>query len=125
MRKEVRIGVSGHLELELVVVASERENQLGGIVLEPVVEKQAWVCLAKMVGLLLRQMLARVFFDRVKLEHETAVFYQTLEGSNPQVQSETFPGKTKGWMMGDVEGYFEVSLWVSVGAHLRKKNPTE
>ena len=110
MGKEVRIGVSGHLELELVVVASEWGNQLGGIVLELVVEKQAWVYLAKTVGLLLRQMLARVFFGRVELEHETAVSYQVLEGPKPQVQSETFPGKTKGWMMRDVEGYFEVSL---------------
>jgi hypothetical protein len=64
-------------------------------------------------------MLVRVFFDRVELEHETAVSYQALEGPKPEVQSER---KSKGWVMGDVE---EVSLWVSVGAHLRKRNPTE
>jgi hypothetical protein len=71
-------------------------------------------------------MLARVS----ELQHETAVFYEALEGPKLQVQSKTvqvISAKTKGWMvMGEVEAYLEVSLWVSVlGAHLLKKNPTE
>jgi hypothetical protein len=65
--KDVQIGVSNWSYR--VVVASERGNQLGGIALKLVVERQVWVYMAKTVGHL-RQMLARVFFDRVELEHE-------------------------------------------------------